>query len=203
MSDDSGFNALPNELYHLIGSYAFGTSTICALTRVSKCLYETFNPILYKKIDTSALSTVASTESARLPLTGPHPATFVRSMVFEFPFDCDNLMYITRTGFDLKDETRKRVNAIAPSELAIFQKLATSAVSNVISYAPHAAVEALEYRCTHSSLADTFQNIDFSVFSSLKSLIIACPFPIKNLQQSLAIIVSTFSTLGTDQKQIP
>lgn len=188
----SKFNALPNELFSLIASYTTTISSLFSLTRVSKRSYDAFNPILYRKIDSLALSTVASTENARLPLSGPHPATFVRCMTFAYPFDCDDPTYLTPNDtYRTNEEAKKRLNALAPSNLITFQKLVEAAVSNIVFYAPHAAIETFEYRCQLLSLPDAFRNINFAAFSSLKNLNLGCPFPSKNLRKSVAMIVST------------
>lgn len=202
MNHVSGFSALPNELYHLIASYTFFVGTLCALTQVSKRFYEAFNPIIYRKIDTTALTTVGSSKNARLPLSDPHPATFVRSMVFDLPFQCDDPGFLTRPGLYLRDEKakKKRLYALAPTDSTTFQKLVEAAAKNVVFYAPHAAVKSFEYRCDFLSLPEAFRNIDFSNWSSLESLVIACPFPLPNLRKSLAITVSGLS--GFNQSRI-
>ncbi|KAE9407246.1 hypothetical protein BT96DRAFT_986852 [Gymnopus androsaceus JB14] len=165
LNHGSGFNTLPLELYHLIAQKnPDDTSTFCALTRVSRRAYEAFNPILYERIDTLTLSTLALMEKARFPLTGPHPAAFVKSMVFEYPYENPSRLIGSANRLYSKDEKakNKRLIALAPTSSTTFLKLASATISNVIFYG--ASVKSLEYRCKGLGLSDAFQNNNFSAF---------------------------------------
>ncbi|KAE9405108.1 hypothetical protein BT96DRAFT_357560 [Gymnopus androsaceus JB14] len=189
MNHGSGFNALPFELYHLIAQHiSDSTSTFCALSRVSKRAYEAFNPILYEKIDTLTLSTLALIEKARLPLIGPHPATFVKSIVLEYPYK--NPEYLTRSSLRIysRDEKAKkeRLVAMAPISSTTFLKLALAAINNVIFYG--ASVKSFAHRCKGLGFSEVFQNTSFSAFSSVECFVIGCSFPTKNLRKSFGVV---------------
>ncbi|KAE9405161.1 hypothetical protein BT96DRAFT_359448 [Gymnopus androsaceus JB14] len=147
--NDFGFNALPLELYHLIAQHIpDDVSTFCALTRVSRRAYEAFNPILYEKTDTLTLSTLALTDKARHPLTAPHPATLVKSMVFEYPYiNPSRLTHISALRVYSKDEKPNKLRpiALAPTNPTTFLKLVSATIKNVIFYG--ASIKSLEYRC--------------------------------------------------------
>lgn len=191
MSHVSGFDDLPPELYELIAEYIpDDTSAICALARISQRAYEAFNPILYKKVDTLTLPTLALTGKARRPLTGPHPAMFVKSVILEFPYR--NPMRLINSGGRLysKDEKAKndRLIALAPTDSIAFRRVALAAIRNLIFYGD--SVKSFEYRCEGLALSNTFRNnLRLSAFLSLERVVIECLFPMNNWR-SLSVSVS-------------
>lgn len=66
MDHVSGFDDLPPELYQRIAEYISDDTSVCALAQVSKRGHEAFNPILYEKVNTLTLPTLALMDEARL-----------------------------------------------------------------------------------------------------------------------------------------
>ncbi|KIK51496.1 hypothetical protein GYMLUDRAFT_50517 [Collybiopsis luxurians FD-317 M1] len=181
MNNNSGFNALATELYHLIAEELKNLGSIYALTRVSKRAYAAYNPLLYRNIESPALSTLAQTEKSRLPLDGPHPASFVKRIRLNFPFEDDPEL------IDEDEEREKAKKRKGPVALAEFKKLVPAAMDNVVFYAPHTGIKSIEFQCFDLSLAEAFNKVDFCVFSSLEKVLISCPFPTVTLRRSRAM----------------
>ncbi|KAF9067300.1 hypothetical protein BDP27DRAFT_1329005, partial [Rhodocollybia butyracea] len=188
MSRRSGFDLLPNELCHLIVE-ELDYSSISSLSRVSKRAYAAFAGTLYEVVQSPALFTLASSEKSRLPLSGPHPASFVRHISFSFP---DRVSYSVVSKPKEREEKAKndRMEGLPPSDLTTFKQLVRAAVNNIIFYAPNAAVKYFGYECDLLSLPDAFYNVDFAKLSSLERVAIECPFPTTTLRRSLAMISS-------------
>ncbi|KAF9067299.1 hypothetical protein BDP27DRAFT_1329004 [Rhodocollybia butyracea] len=188
MSRRFGFDLLPNELCHLILE-ELDYPSLCSLSRVSKRAYAAFAGALYESVQSPALFTLASSEKSRLPLSGPHPASFVRRISLSFP---DRPSYSVVSKHKEREEKAKndRMEGLPPSDLTTFKQLVTKAVNNVIFYAPNAAIKSFRYECDLLSLPDVFPNVEFAKLSSLEKVTIECPFPIATLRRSLAIISS-------------
>ncbi|KAF9070587.1 hypothetical protein BDP27DRAFT_1446888 [Rhodocollybia butyracea] len=191
----TGFEALPFELCRLITEETESGNDLWALTLVSKHCYAAFNYSLYKEITSAALFTLGLAEKARLPLTGPHPASYVKSIDFDL-LDDEEYTYILGGGpFQRNGRTSKRKKqkqekkSLDPTTL---QKLLTAAVSNIMFYAPHASINSLHYNCKALSLSQVFGNINPAVFS-LTELSLGFPVLNTNLRKTMAIIESLLS----------
>ncbi|KAF9070586.1 hypothetical protein BDP27DRAFT_1323529 [Rhodocollybia butyracea] len=191
----TGFEALPFELCRLITEETESSSDLCALTLVSKHCYAAFNYSLYEEITSAALFTLGLTEKARLPLTGPHPASYVKSMVFDL-LDDEARTYVLGGGpFQRNGITSKRKKqqqekkSLDPNTL---QKLFTAAVSNIMFYAPRASINSLYYDCKALSLPQVFGNINPAVFS-LTDLSLGFHVLNTNSRKTMATIESLLS----------
>lgn len=177
MSGGSTFSRLPNEICHLIGEEIEYEDEIQALTLVSKSFYAVFNPFLYAVGDESMLETLGLSEKDRLPLTGPHPASFIRKI----SLTKDSIKSYERADGKQMEEAAARLDA---SRAQI-----TAALQNIIIHAT-APLSYFDFVSPLISLSEAFGDAkDMSRFGSLKDLKVACPFSEKNLEHSLHIFV--------------
>ncbi|KAF9070571.1 hypothetical protein BDP27DRAFT_1323500 [Rhodocollybia butyracea] len=194
----AGFEALPFELCRLIIKEGLLRSDLLALTLVSKHCYAAFNYSLYDEVTSAALFTLGLTEKARLPLTGPHPASYVKSMDFDLMYN-EEYTYILEGGpfqrndiKSKKSKQKKQQQKKKSSDPNMLQKLFTAAVSNIMFYAPHASVKTLNYHSKALSLPQAFGNVNPAVFS-LADLSLGFPVLNTNLRKTMSIVESLLS----------
>ncbi|KAF9070570.1 hypothetical protein BDP27DRAFT_590177 [Rhodocollybia butyracea] len=191
----AGFEALPFEICRLITEETPLRRDLWALTLVSKHCYAAFNYSLYAEITSAALFTLGLAEKARLPLTGPHPASYVKSIDFDLIYD-EEYTYILGGGpfqrNGIKSKRKKKQQKKKSLDPNMLQKLLTAAVSNIMFYAPHTSVDSLKYHCKAFSLPQVFGNVDPAIFS-LTDLSLGFPVLNTNLRKTMAIIESLLS----------
>jgi hypothetical protein len=179
MTHATRFDLLPNEMYHLIHENLFDDriQTLLSLVLVSKHCYAVFNSYLYKIADDSMLDTLGLSQDDRLPLTIPHPASFVRE-----------LDLILETSNEEAEKEGAKVDDV--SEEGDVQRQVTSTLENVMANAS-SPLRRFGFRADRLTLSEAFGNMNnISIFGSLEELTVGCPFPAGNtLQRSFDIFV--------------
>ncbi|KIK54437.1 hypothetical protein GYMLUDRAFT_77137 [Collybiopsis luxurians FD-317 M1] len=188
MNHDSGFAKLPYELNHLIAKESTQSGSLCTLAQVCRRTYAAANPMVYEQVGLSTLFTLALTERARLPLTNPHPASFVKCIDFDFVHG--DTAYVLGGGpFGQSKIFRRKSSKRSMSlDIVTLQKLLTAAANNIIFYAPPKRLKRFLYRSNHIPLPDAFRNTNFSVLSAIDEVGLSCPFPSSTMRKSLAIV---------------
>lgn len=148
------FVDFPLELHSLIASKA-DIGTLSLLSQVSSAFYAYYNAFLYQNANDACVPTLALPQEDRLPLTGPHPATFVKEV-----------MISDRNGF--YDEQFKNAE-----EIQRFKELLSAAMHNISKYAPKEGLRSFTFMPGYCSLHDIF-TVQDPAWRSLESLIIAC-----------------------------
>ncbi|KAE9398269.1 hypothetical protein BT96DRAFT_38687 [Gymnopus androsaceus JB14] len=123
------FSALPDEILDLISGEVQDYRSLFYLSLVSKNCYHVFSPRLYESVKSGdrQLGTVASLENERVPLTGPHPASFVKNLELEFcPF------YPLNPNPDLETKKWQEEETVRTN---LFKKRAESALNNITKHA--------------------------------------------------------------------
>ncbi|KIK58628.1 hypothetical protein GYMLUDRAFT_74882 [Collybiopsis luxurians FD-317 M1] len=190
MNRVSGFEFLPNELYHRIQEQIFENKTLLSLILVSKHFYSAFLPYIYHYVNSLALGTLALSDNERFPL-GPHPATFVKEMSFEIPYRKKRIISVADAPDEEETESggmNWKEKEIGPTELLSLQKQLTAAIRNIRAHASSSAVRRFTYSCSALSLPDAFGNVEFAEFGALKDVGVFCSFPSRNLRKSLAML---------------
>ncbi|KAE9409325.1 hypothetical protein BT96DRAFT_913479 [Gymnopus androsaceus JB14] len=80
------FSALPDEILDLISQEIQEHKSLFSLCLVSKNCYDVFNRRLYESVDSlhDQIPTLTLSENERMPLKGPHPASFVETLTLKF-----------------------------------------------------------------------------------------------------------------------
>ncbi|KIK68443.1 hypothetical protein GYMLUDRAFT_35865 [Collybiopsis luxurians FD-317 M1] len=192
MASPFRFDSLPNEIYGLVHENLNDHKALLALVLVSKHCYAVFNRYLYEFADDSMLFTLALSDKDRLPLTKPHPASFVRDLSF--------VLFTSGEEAEAEDEVRieadrndevkcekQRKGPITSSLEFDTLKQVTSALKNITALAT-ARLRCFEFRADVITLPEAFGSVDdMSIFRSLEELDLGCPLPGSNLQQSLRV----------------
>ena len=163
MNGISGFSTLPNELYNLIAEEIQGdTPTLIALTQVSKRFHEIFSSFLYRDVSDTALYALSLSKRSRLPLVGPHPASYVNKL------------------------------SVSPTRhnLSVFRKQFVSAMKNIVLYASDDAIESFSFRSKSISFPEVLGGTTPVALKSIKEFILLCSIPTKNIRSNLSLTVS-------------
>lgn len=129
--------------------------TLSLLSQVSSTFYAYYNAFLYQNANDACVPTLALSQENRLPLTGPHPATFVKEV-----------MISDRNGF--YDEAFENVE-----EMERFKERLSAAMHNISKYAPKEGLRSFTFMPRYSGLHDIF-TVQDPAWRSLESLVIAC-----------------------------
>ncbi|KAE9398266.1 hypothetical protein BT96DRAFT_38728 [Gymnopus androsaceus JB14] len=170
------FSALPNEILDLISGEVQDPKTLFYLSLVSKNCYHVFNRRLYESVksEDKQIDTVALLENERIPLIGPHPASFVKTL--------ELTLLRLYPASDMGEEERQEQETIRENS---FRRQADSALNNV---AKHAALRRLSLRFPKIHLHEVLGKLNSTKFGNLRQLVIRCIVE----QQSLDIFVSGF-----------
>ncbi|KAE9397703.1 hypothetical protein BT96DRAFT_62744 [Gymnopus androsaceus JB14] len=159
----SGFTALPNELLLLIGDeISDDPRTLKALTLVSKRYHDFFNSFLYRDVCNKALPTLALSEQSRLPLTGTHPASYVKKF---------------------------SVSPTHKLSATVFQKQMASAMKNIALHAATGAIQALTFRSNFSLPEVLGGNVPLAL-RLLEELVLKIPILVKNTRLNVSLVDS-------------
>lgn len=168
MSPSSGFTALPNELFFLIGDQiSKDRGTLNSLTQVSKRCHNFFGSFLYQNVSDAAMPTLALSEKSRLPLTGAHPASFVYKVS------------LSPTGMPTPP---------------VFQKQLASALKNIALYNMNGAIQSFAFSSQTVSLPEVLGGTISPALRHIEELFLAFPFPSRNNRLSLSLAVRSEST---------
>lgn len=160
---ESGFNALPNELFRLIGDQILeDRGTLNSLTQVSKRCHDFFNSFLYRNVSDAAISTLALSERSRLPLTGAHPASFVYKVSLS-------------------------LNGTPTS--AVFRKQLASAMKNIALHTVNDAIQSFAFSSKTISLLEAIGGTIPPALRHVEKLFLAFPFPPRNNRLNLSLAV--------------
>ena len=164
MNRGSGFDTLPNELLLLIGDeISDDPRTLKALALVSKCCHDFFGSFLYQDAGNKALHTLALSKKSRLPLTGTHPASFVKKL---------------------------SVSPTRELSATVFQKQMASAMRNIALHAASGTIRAFTFR-SNFSLPEALGGSVPPALRLIEELVLNCPIPVKNTRLSVSLAVST------------
>lgn len=172
------FCALPDDILYLISKEIEDHGSLFSLSNVSKNFYEVFNCRLYKAVDSGSkgkMHTVALSQSARVPLTGSHPASSVKTLrLSHYPRNPD--FYD-----DFKDYQEQE--RIAEN---LLREQANSALNNI------AAHHGVLHRLVLSLSIDLHKVLELNSnqFHHLKELVVECPLLKK---ESIDVFVSLVS----------
>lgn len=187
--------ALPTEVLHLISGQIRDRGSLFSLVLVSKRFYILFNRCLYELVDLDQqVLTLSLSERDRLPLTRPHPASFVKDLELIFcpPEDSDDSDSEQEDGKHDEEMARPRLDG------ATLRKMASSAVENIINH--QAAVRRLVFSSQGIALPQVFENTQLTKFNFLRELVVSCPLPKAHLEHGIATLVRPVSHLySSDQ----
>ncbi|KAE9391134.1 hypothetical protein BT96DRAFT_1001624 [Gymnopus androsaceus JB14] len=191
MNHVSGFDFLPNEIYlHILQGIPGDTRTLNALTQISKRCHDFFNSVLYENVPATALRTLSLSEQDRLPLTGPHPASYVKKLSVSPP----------------------GVYPVVLKEQMIF------AMRNVTLYASSDGIQSFAFCCFSISLPEVFGDtiplalrfikelsLRFSLKNSLTLACSLCGSSLTRLELDFGgfVALPDFHTLATFIKHLP
>ena len=165
---------LPIEILYLFSAKIEEPGTLFSLTLVSKNCYDVFNHHLYKFmcahcfICPSQIRTLALSPNERMPLIGPHPASFVKRLILKF----------IQTTSDLDEENEEE------SEEDLFRRQVILALNNIAEYA---VLCCLDLCFPEVPLDKGIKSQNPIVFGHLREIVIECPIP---NERSLEIFVS-------------
>ncbi|KAE9398267.1 hypothetical protein BT96DRAFT_1020262 [Gymnopus androsaceus JB14] len=120
------FSALPDEILDLISGEVQEPRSLFYMSLVSKNCYHVFSRRLYESVKSGdkQIDTLALLENERIPLTSPHPASFVKTLELEFfPLDPE---------WDVEEKEWQEQETIREN---LFKRQADSALNNVAKYA--------------------------------------------------------------------
>ncbi|KAE9385531.1 hypothetical protein BT96DRAFT_1006954 [Gymnopus androsaceus JB14] len=174
-TSQSRFATLPAELHGEIASKA-DISTLSLLSRVSHSFYGYCNALLYHNVNNASVPTLALQQEDRLPLTSPHPATFVKGVTI-----------LDRDGFydePWEDGEKERLKEHIPA-----------AMNNILKYAPKDGVRSFAFKARYISLPEMF-TVDVPAWRSLDCLII------KSFDWNAQAVTSSLNLQATYQMDI-
>lgn len=156
------FSALPDDIFYLIRNEIRDLKSLFCLSLVSRNFYEVFNCRLYERVRSDSegqMHTIALSQSERVPLTGPHPASFVKT-----------LQLLLR--YEPVDEEQYRAQKNV--QRSSFRREAILALNNIADH--HAVLRRLEVYFPGSDIGlhEVFRSNSIR-FSHLKELVIGYP----------------------------
>ncbi|KAE9388625.1 hypothetical protein BT96DRAFT_429203 [Gymnopus androsaceus JB14] len=165
------FSVLPNEILDLFSTEIQERGSLFSLSLVSKNCYDLFNRRLYefvcadRQIRPDQIRTFALSQSERMPLIGPHPASFVKTLKLKF------IQYEDMEG---EEQTPTRLQGDIEEDL--FRTQIIPALKNI---AEHSGLYRLELFFPNVSLDKGIKDQSSIVFGHLREIIIGCPIPNK------------------------
>lgn len=162
-------NTFPPEILDLISQEIRDRRSLFSLSLVSKVFYEVFNRRLYEEVDSYSkgqMRTVALSQSERMPLCGPHPASFVKALQLSSSGYYDDVD-------DNVDDNDHREQENLQRTLS-FRRQVISAWNNIANH--HAVLRRLEVDFPRSDI-DSFHEVlgvNWDQCSFLEELVIRC-----------------------------
>lgn len=160
------FATLPVELHHEIASYS-NIDCLSRLSQISKTFHEHYNPVLYQNVNGAALPTLGIPQEDRFPLTGPHPATFLRSMRIVGRKRCEPKHHSNVAQQKVEDQ-------IVADRL---ETQISAAMVNICKYTSKDSLRSFSFIHPSARFLEVFTTNSVCALSSLESLAIACCFP--------------------------
>lgn len=182
--DWSMFSTLPNEVLDIVSEAIEAYRDLFSISLASRRCYSVFNRRLYEYSDitiddySKKIATLALSDSDRVPLTGPHPASLVQHL---------ELTIFLRSA----EEDGKLDWEMLETPPGLLR--ATLALRNIFKH--RAALRDVTFLSDSVPLWKMFEEVDFSAadsgFGVLEEFIIGCPVLRKGLEQDLGVYVSS------------